>query len=109
MVTIVVPAALRELAGGQDRVRIERSVSTVGQALAALWALHPGLRLRIVTEQGEVRPHVNVFVGNESIRQTGGLETPVAHGAEIAIIAAVSGGAFGGGRGVKRRARSKQS
>jgi molybdopterin converting factor small subunit len=92
MVTVLVPAALRPLTGGQDRVRLERSVSTVGQALEALWAIHPGLRLRVVTEQGAVRPHVNVFVGNESIRETGGLETPVGHGAEIAIIAAVSGG-----------------
>ena len=92
MITIVVPAALRPLTGDQDRVRIERSVSTVGQALSALWQMHPALRLRIVTEQGEVRPHVNVFVGSESIRQTGGLDTPVAHGTEIAIIAAVSGG-----------------
>src|SRR5262249_25486117 len=64
----------------------------VGDALAALWALHPGVRDRVVTEQGEVRPHVNVFVGVESIRFTGGLETPLRDGAEISIVPAVSGG-----------------
>jgi molybdopterin converting factor small subunit len=52
------------------------------------------VRDRILTEQGEVRPHVNVFVGDQSIRDTGGLATPVPDGAEIAIIPAVSGGAF---------------
>jgi len=46
----------------------------------------------VVTEQGEVRPHVNVFVGSESCRWTGGLATPVADGAEIAILPAISGG-----------------
>jgi molybdopterin converting factor small subunit len=94
-VTFVIPSALRPLAGGQDRVRVEASVRTAEQALNALWALHPALRLRIVTEQGEVRPHVNVFVGTESIRQAGGLMTPVTNGDEIAIIAAVSGGTIG--------------
>jgi molybdopterin synthase sulfur carrier subunit len=39
-----------------------------------------------------VRPHVNVFVGTESIRFTGGLNTPVPDGAEIWIVPAVSGG-----------------
>jgi sulfur-carrier protein len=47
---------------------------------------------RVMDEQGRVRPHVNVFVGAESIRDTGGLETPLAAGAELHIIAAVSGG-----------------
>jgi len=95
MVTVLIPAPLRPLAGGADEVKIERSVTTVAQALDALWRIHPGLRLRIVTEQGDVRPHVNVFVGSDSIRDSGGLETPIAHGAQIAIIAAVSGGRGG--------------
>jgi molybdopterin converting factor small subunit len=50
------------------------------------------VRDRVVTEQGEVRPHVNVFVGDESIRFTGGLDTAVTSGAEIHIVPAVSGG-----------------
>ncbi len=51
-----------------------------------------GVRDRVVTEQGQVRPHVNVFVGDESIRFTGGLSTPLSDGAEISIVPAVSGG-----------------
>ena len=47
---------------------------------------------RILTEQGDVREHVNVFVGEESIRFASGLATPVADGDTIMIVAAVSGG-----------------
>jgi molybdopterin converting factor small subunit len=54
--------------------------------------LHPGVRDRVVNEQGAVRQHVNVFVGDESIRYTGGLDTPLAEGSEISIVPAVSGG-----------------
>jgi molybdopterin converting factor small subunit len=87
-----IPGYLRTFTGGRSRVLLDGGAATVRQALERLWALHPGVRDRLVTEQGEVRPHVNVFVGNESIRFTGGLDTPVAEGAEISIVPAVSGG-----------------
>lgn len=66
--------------------------SDVAAALAALFALHPGLRDRIQNERGEVRPHVNVFVASENVRDLRGLETPLGEGAEIHILPAVSGG-----------------
>jgi glutathione peroxidase len=91
-VRFLIPSPLRPLVDGRDRVPIDTGGATVGQALAALFDRHPELKLRIVTEQGEVRPHVNVFVGNESIRDTGGLDSPITDGVEIAIIPAVSGG-----------------
>jgi PPOX class probable F420-dependent enzyme len=50
------------------------------------------MRDRVVTEQGQVREHINIFVGKENIRYTGGLATPVPPGAEISIVPAVSGG-----------------
>ena len=36
---------------------------------------------------------MNLFVGPESVRFSGGLATPVADGAEVSILPAVSGGA----------------
>jgi sulfur-carrier protein len=86
------PAPLRALAGGRSRVEVDAPAPTVAAALEALWATCPGLRHRVLTEQGEVRPHVNVFVETESIRLTGGLATPLPGGAEVWILAAVSGG-----------------
>jgi len=90
-VTVHIPSALSSFAGGRGRVGLDRA-ATVREALEALGALHPGVRDRVLTEQGDVRRHVNVFVGDESIRYTGGLETPLQDGAEVFVIAAVSGG-----------------
>jgi molybdopterin converting factor small subunit len=91
-----IPGPLLSFTGGRHVVEAEAApeaaVFTVGDALGQLWRLYPGLRDRVLTEQGQVRPHVNVFVGSDSIRDTGGLATPVADHAEIAIIPAVSGG-----------------
>jgi molybdopterin converting factor small subunit len=47
---------------------------------------------RLLTEQGELRPHVNVFVGTESIRHTGGLDTPLSPDSEVIVLPSVSGG-----------------
>lgn len=91
-VTFHIPGALREFTGGRPTVEIEASPSTVGDALKALWTRYPGIRDRIATEQGEIRQHINIFVGSEDIRYTGGLATPIAAGSEISIVPAVSGG-----------------
>jgi len=58
----------------------------------ALLALPAGVRDRILDEQGALRPHVNVFVGETSIRETDGLATPLRDGALILVIPAISGG-----------------
>ena len=94
-VRFLLPSTLRPFAGGSARLEFAERPRTVGEALALLGARHPGVRDRVLTEQGEVRPHVNVFVGDESIRYTGGLATPLAEAAEVSIVPAVSGGACG--------------
>ncbi len=91
-VRFLIPGPLQPFANGRPAVAIEASPRTVGDALAALGALHPGLRERVVTEQGAVRPHVNVFVADVNIRDAQGLATRVPEGCEIAILPAVSGG-----------------
>jgi len=91
-VTFRIPSYLAGLAENNTSIAIEASPANVHDALLALWKVYPGLRDRIVDEQGEVRQHINIFVGNEAIRFTGGLKTPVADGAELLIVPAVSGG-----------------
>ena len=91
-VRFLIPGPLRPFSGGVSSVALSASPSTVADALAALAMEHPGLRERILTEQGEVRPHVNVFVAETNIRDGGGLAMRVPEDAEIAILPAVSGG-----------------
>ena len=92
VVRFLIPGPLQPFTGGHGSIEIVVSPSTVGEALQALADLHPGIRDRVVTEQGEVRPHVNVFVGDDNIRDARGLATHVPDGGEIVILPAVSGG-----------------
>ena len=91
-VRVVLPGPLRELVGGSAVVELAATPATVGEALGQLRAGHPAVYERLVTERGEVRPHVNVFVGTEDIRWSGGLETPVREGSELVVLQSVSGG-----------------
>ena len=91
-VTFVIPGPLRSFAAGKSHIVIEQSPTVLADALGALWERCPGIRDRVVTEQAQIREHINVFVGNEDIRYTGGLQTPIPEGAEIMIIPAISGG-----------------
>lgn len=90
--TFVIPGALREFSKGRADVRVETAAATAGEALAALWAECPGARDRVMTERGEIRQHINVFVDGVNIRFAGGLDAPIGDGAEIIILPAVSGG-----------------
>ncbi len=91
-VRVVVPAVLQPLAGGERVLVLDPPPSTVGEAMRAVRARFPGVYDRVITESAEVRPHVNLFVGEESIRERGGLDAPVPDGGDVYILPAVSGG-----------------
>ncbi len=91
-VTVKIPAQLRAATGGEGEIVVEASeAATVGAALDAVFGRHDGLRERI-TEDGDLRRFVNVYVSGEDIRFQDGLETPVADGSEVTILPAVAGG-----------------
>ena len=92
MITFHIPGPLRSFSDGRSDVELKGPAGTVSDALQALWVACPGMRDRVVTEQGQVREHINIFVGKENIRYTGGLATPVSAGSEISIVPAISGG-----------------
>jgi molybdopterin synthase sulfur carrier subunit len=91
-VAVRIPSYLAAFAGGRNSFALDGSPATVADALATLWQLHPALRDRILDEQGQVRPHINIFVGEEAIRFAEGLATRVPANAEVLIVPAVSGG-----------------
>jgi sulfur-carrier protein len=91
-ISIILPSALMRYARGTSAVRVDASCATVGGALAELASRWPAVTDRVLTEQGELRRHVNVFVGDANVRDGAGLAEPLSDGAEVRIIPAISGG-----------------
>jgi len=92
MITFQIAGYLTEFAGGNAEIKLSGDSKNVGEALNKLWNQHAGLRDRVLTEQGEVRPHVNVFVNNQVVRRDQVLQVPILGDTEICIMPAVSGG-----------------
>jgi molybdopterin converting factor small subunit len=90
-VTVRVPTILRSLTGGQSEVSVE-GAGTLQELLDKLDADHPGIRGRVLDDDGKLRRFVNVYVGEEDVRFAGGLSTPTPDGATVSIIPAVAGG-----------------
>ena len=87
-----IPGPLRAFSGGLRQVTIETSPPTVRDALQLLYAECPGIRDRLINEEGQLREHINIFVGEDNIRDIGDFAAPLRPGSEISIIPAVSGG-----------------
>ena len=88
-VIVKIPTQLRAATGGEAEV--QASGTTVGEVLDAVFEAHDGLRDRI-TQDGDLRRFVNVYVSGEDIRFQQGLDTALDDGAEVTILPAVAGG-----------------
>lgn len=89
MALVLIPTPLRAQTNGLDKV--EAAGATVGEVLADLGRLHPGIRDRLFDGE-EVRRFVNIYVNNEDVRFLDDLKTTVAENDEVSIIPAVAGG-----------------
>lgn len=63
--------------------------STVQEVLADLERSHPGMRFRMIDEQGRIRQHIRIFVNTEPALT---LATPVKSDDTVHLICALSGG-----------------
>jgi molybdopterin converting factor small subunit len=89
-IDVRIPTILRPYTGGA------RAVDGTGASVIAviddLEKRFAGIKERLVDETGDVRRFVNIYVNDEDIRFTGGLDTAVTDGATIVILPAVAGG-----------------
>jgi MoaD family protein len=92
MIKFNVTGFLTDFTAGRHQIAIENPSTNVGAALNELWKLYPGLRDRVVNEQGALRQHVNIFVNDENVRRREMLETNLPEACEITILPSVSGG-----------------
>ncbi len=81
------PSPLDAYTGGLREVELHGA--DLAAVLAALEGRFPGARFRIIDENGRVRPHINVFVNEEMVRD---LRRCLAPSDEVMIVAALSGG-----------------
>lgn len=85
-----IPTPLRKLTNNEELVEV--SATTVGGVINELQTRFPGIKERLLDEDGTVRRFVNVYVNEEDIRFLQNQQTPIKSGDEISIIPAIAGG-----------------
>lgn len=88
-VRIVVPALLRQVTGGEKVVSARGS--NIAEILNDLETRYPGIKDKLVNE-GQLKRYVNIYINDEDIRFSNGLNTVVRPGDELTILPAVAGG-----------------
>jgi molybdopterin converting factor small subunit len=90
MPVIRIPTPLRPYTGNQGEVAV--AGSTVAEAMNDLVFQHPALKNHLYAEGGSLRPFVNLFLGEDSVRDLQGMETPLGENTRLMIIPSVAGG-----------------
>ena len=91
-VVVSIPTILRTHTGGEKRV--DASGETLQAVLADLESNYSGISERLIdpANQGKLHRFVNIYVNDEDVRFSGGLETVIADGDSVTILPAVAGG-----------------
>ena len=89
-VSVRIPTILRTYTNGESEVSADGG--TLAEVLESLDTSYPGIKGRILDDQGAIRRFVNVYVGNDDVRFIEGLQSPTPEGTQISIIPAVAGG-----------------
>ena len=89
-VIVRIPTPLRAMTKGEAEVHME--ADTIGGVIDDLERRYPGLRDKIVEENGQIRRFVNIYVNQEDIRFLDGDRTALKQGDEVAIVPAIAGG-----------------
>src|SRR5512139_237999 len=92
-IEVRVPTILRAYTGGQKVV--SGSGDTIADLLSNLDSQYPGLKARLISDDGALHRFVNVYVNDEDVRFLGALDAKVNDGDSVTILPAVAGGAFG--------------
>ena len=83
---VLVPSPLLSYTGARE---IEARGATLDEVLADLDRRYPGIRFRMIDEQGRLRPHLRLFINGE---QVGSLSIALRPSDEVQIVQALSGG-----------------
>jgi MoaD family protein len=93
-IEVRIPTILRTYTGGEKAV--DASGDTLAELIEDLEANHPGIKERLIDAgedgQGDLRRFVNVYVNDEDVRFTGGLQTAISDGDQVVVLPAVAGG-----------------
>jgi adenylyltransferase/sulfurtransferase len=90
MPVLRIPTPLRAYTSGKSDVTVNGA--NISEALADLTTQYPTIKPHLFNDGGELRPFVNLFVGENNIKDLQGVDTPIKDGEKIMLIPSIAGG-----------------
>ena len=90
MATLKMPTPLRSYTNGLAEISV--TGSTVEEAMQSLVEQYPTLKPHLFTTEGQLRPFVNLFLGENNVKDLQGLQTPIAEDARVLLVPSIAGG-----------------
>ena len=90
MPVLRIPTPLRSYTSGQSEVNV--SGGNISEALTDLTTQYPTIKPHIFNDGGELRPFVNLFIGENNIKDLQGVDTPIKDGDRLVLIPSIAGG-----------------
>ena len=90
MPVIRIPTPLRSYVNGQSEIPVQGQ--TVADAMENLLTQYPAMRPHLTNTNGQLRPFVNLFLGESNVRDLQGLETPLKDDDKLLLIPSIAGG-----------------
>jgi sulfur-carrier protein len=90
MTTLKIPTPLRQYTNGQTEVAVKGA--NVAAAMRNLVEQYPTLEQHLYSGDEELRAFVNLFLGQDNIKDLQGLETPLNEGDTLRLIPSIAGG-----------------
>ena len=90
MATVIIPTPLRKFTNNTARVDID--ASTIEETVQELTLNFPDLKKHLLDEKGQIRSFINIFVGDNDIRDLQQEKTNVKSDTTISIVPAIAGG-----------------
>jgi molybdopterin converting factor small subunit len=90
LATVFIPTPLRKFTNNTSRLEIK--AGNIQEVIGDLSLNFPELKKHLLDEKGSIRSFVNIFVGDEDIRNLQQEQTEVKEGTVISIVPAIAGG-----------------
>jgi molybdopterin converting factor small subunit len=90
MPVIRIPTPLRSYVNGKSEISVQGS--TVADAVEAMLTQYPAMRPHLTNTDGQLRPFVNLFLGENNVRDLQGLATPLKDDDRLLLIPSIAGG-----------------
>jgi len=90
MASLRIPTPLRVYADGKTEVNVQGD--TVSEAMDDLVVQYPALQPHLFNGDDQLRPFVNLFLGEDNVRDLDGLTTPLNEDDRLLLIPSIAGG-----------------